>query len=52
LAEPSPVLLAMYPGETWRASAAIRLSFGPETTENEVEIALEILRRVLARRAA
>jgi cysteine sulfinate desulfinase/cysteine desulfurase-like protein len=46
------VLLEMYPSEAWRASAAIRLSFGPETNEIEVEIALEALRRVLARRTA
>jgi cysteine desulfurase len=52
LSEPSPVLLAMHPGETWRASAALRLSFGPETTEEEAENALAALARVLARRAA
>jgi cysteine desulfurase len=52
LSEPSPVLLAMYPHESWRASAALRMSFGPETTENELEKALGALKRVLARRAA
>jgi cysteine desulfurase len=52
LSEPSPVLLAMHPDEPWRASAAVRLSFGPETTETEVEIALQALDRVLARKAA
>lgn len=52
LAEPSPVLLAMHEHEAWRASAALRLSFGPETTESEVEIALQTLRRVLSRKAA
>jgi cysteine desulfurase len=52
LSEPSPVLLAMYPSERWRASSALRLSFGPETTETEVESALEALARVLSRRAA
>jgi len=52
LSEPSPVLLAMYADESWRASAALRMSFGPETTETEVEKALGALKRVLARRAA
>ena len=52
LAEPSPVLLAMHPAETWRAGSALRLSFGPETRETELESALAALRRVLARRAA
>jgi cysteine desulfurase len=52
LSEPSPVLLAMYPSERWRASSALRLSFGPETTEVEVESALLVLARVLSRRAA
>jgi cysteine sulfinate desulfinase/cysteine desulfurase-like protein len=42
----------MHPDEPWRASAAVRLSFGPETTETEVEIALQALDRVLARKAA
>jgi cysteine desulfurase len=49
LSEPSKVLLAMYPGETWRASAALRLSFGPQTREDEVKFALRALSRVLAR---
>jgi cysteine desulfurase len=52
LPAPSPSLLAMYPHEAWRAGAALRLSFGPETTEVEVETALDALRRVLARHAA
>jgi cysteine desulfurase len=51
LSEPSPVLLAMHPDEPWRAGAALRLSFGPETTESDVETALAALRRVLARLA-
>ncbi|MFI5306242.1 MAG: cysteine desulfurase family protein [Polyangiales bacterium] len=52
LPEPSPSLRAMYPHEAWRAGAALRLSFGPETTEVEVETALAALQRVLARHAA
>jgi cysteine desulfurase len=49
LDQPSPVLLAMYGDEAWRASAALRFSFGPETSAAEVESALAALRRVLAR---
>jgi cysteine desulfurase len=50
LSEPSPVLLAMYPGaEGWRAGAAIRISFGPETIENTIEIAMDSLRHVVSR---
>jgi cysteine desulfurase len=52
LDQPSPVLLAMHPDEPWRAAAALRLSFGPETSEREAESALGALRRVLARPAA
>jgi cysteine desulfurase len=52
LSEPSRVLLAMHPAEPWRASAALRLSFGLETTENDVETALAVLGRVLSRSAA
>jgi cysteine desulfurase len=49
LAEPSPVVLAMYPDEPWRAHSALRLSLGPETTEADVRGAIEALDRVLAR---
>jgi cysteine desulfurase len=52
LDQPSPVLLAMHSDEPWRATAALRLSFGPETSEAEAEAALGALRRVLARPAA
>ena len=51
LSEPSPVLLAMHPSQAWRAGSALRLSFGPETSETELESALAALRRVLARGA-
>jgi cysteine desulfurase len=52
LSEPSPVLRAMYPGaEGWRAAAALRLSFGPETTESTIEIAMESIRGVVSRAA-
>ncbi len=49
LGAPSPVLLAMYPEEPWRAESALRMSLGPETTEDEVVQALSVLQRVLAR---
>jgi len=52
LQEPSPVLRAMHPDEPWRAGAALRLSFGPETTEAEVDAALHALQRVCARKSA
>jgi cysteine desulfurase len=49
LSAPSPVLRAMYPSEPWRAESALRLSFGPETTETELENAIVSLAKVLAR---
>jgi len=49
LSAPSPVLRAMYPEQAWRAESALRLSFGPETTESELENALEVLAKVLPR---
>jgi cysteine desulfurase len=52
LAEPSPVLLAMHADEPARAASSLRFSFGPETTESDVDSALTILRRVLSRPAA
>lgn len=48
---PSPVLLASFPDEPWRAASALRLSLGPETTDAEIDSALAIAQRVLARRA-
>jgi cysteine desulfurase len=49
LGAPSPVLQALYPDQPWRAESALRLSLGPETSDEEVERAIVILRRVLAR---
>jgi cysteine desulfurase len=49
LGAPSPVLQAMYPDEPWRAESALRFSLGPETTDEEVEGAIEILTRVVPR---
>jgi cysteine desulfurase len=45
--EPSPVVLAMLGPE--RARSALRVSLGEETTSSEIEIAIDELRRVLAR---
>jgi cysteine desulfurase len=49
LDEPSPAVLALHPEEPWRASAALRLSLGAETSATDVEEALQILARVLSR---
>jgi cysteine desulfurase len=49
VAEPSPVLRAMYPEDPERAESALRLSLGPETSDAEVNQALAVLARVLAR---
>jgi cysteine desulfurase len=49
LQEPSPVLLAMYPDEQWRAGSAVRISLGIETTPEDIDMALRGFRRVLAR---
>ena len=49
LDQPSPVLLAMHGTAPWRAGAALRFSFGPETSDADVETALRALRKVLAR---
>ena len=46
---PSPVLLAMYPDEPWRAASCLRLSFGPETPDAASDRVLEAAARVLAR---
>lgn len=49
LDQPSPVLTVLHPSEPWRAASALRLSLGVETTDDDVEAALAILERVLAR---
>ncbi len=46
---PSPVLLAAFPDEPWRAASALRLSLGPETTDEEIDGALAVLERVVLR---
>ena len=46
-AEVSPVITAMY--DTIRARSSIRVSLGECTTKHEIEAAIEVFRRVLAR---
>lgn len=48
--EPSPVIRALRPGEPWRAESALRLSLGPSTTDAEIDVAIEVLRRVIGRK--
>lgn len=49
LQEPSEVIRAMYPDAQWRAGSAVRISLGMETTLEEIGMASDIFRRVLAR---
>ncbi len=51
VSEPSPVLARMAPDEPWRARASLRLSLGPETTDDDVDRAAHVLGRVISRRA-
>jgi cysteine desulfurase len=48
---PSPVVAHLHADEPWRAGACVRFSLGPETSSEDVEAALGIVARVLARRA-
>jgi cysteine desulfurase len=45
----SPVLAALYPHEPWRAASALRLSLGPETTEEDVTRTIAVLHKVIRR---
>ncbi len=49
LQEPSPVLLAMYPDEQWRAASAVRLSFGPETDPADIDRGSQVFLDVIPR---
>lgn len=49
---PSPVLRALYPDAPWRATSALRVSLGPETSEADVAFAVGALKRVLSRTPA
>jgi cysteine desulfurase len=52
LQEPSTVIRSMYPDEQWRAGSAVRISLGTETSEQDIETALLVFRRVLRRKLA
>ena len=45
----SAVLLGMYPDEQWRAGSSVRSSLGMETTESDVDDAIQAFKRVLSR---
>ncbi|UJR80466.1 cysteine desulfurase family protein [Sandaracinus amylolyticus] len=49
LDRPSPVIAAMHEDEPWRASSALRISLGPETSDAMIERAIDTLRRVIPR---
>ncbi len=49
IAEPSPVLSALYPSEPSRGSQSIRFSLGPSTRENDIKKAVSIVISVLSR---
>jgi cysteine desulfurase len=46
---PSASMLALYPDESWRASSAVRITLGVETTDADVEAFVLAFRRVVAR---
>jgi len=46
----SPAMQAWFPDDPERGAGTLRLSLGPETTDEDVGCAIEILRRVIARR--
>lgn len=52
LQAPSAVLLAMYPDEQWRAGSAIRISLGMETSDADIDAAIQAFRCVLPRKGA
>ncbi|MDB4931420.1 MAG: Cysteine desulfurase [Myxococcaceae bacterium] len=49
LARPSASMARLYPGEPWRATAALRVSLSPSTTDAEVARFVEVARSVLPR---
>ncbi len=48
-AEPSESLRRIYPDEVWRATGALRVTLGPETTDDEVSRFVAAMGRVLPR---
>jgi cysteine desulfurase len=49
LARPSASMARLYPAEPWRATAALRVSLSPATTDAEVARFVEVARAVLPR---
>lgn len=45
----SPMMLAWFPDDPERAASTLRLSLGPETSDAEIDRAIEILGKVIAR---
>jgi cysteine desulfurase len=48
-AEPSESLLRLYPEAAWRATSALRVTLGVETTDDEIERACAVIPAVIAR---
>jgi cysteine desulfurase len=48
---PSPAVRALHPDEPWRAESCVRFSLGPETSDEDVDLTLAALDRILARPA-
>ncbi len=51
VSEASPVISALYPEDSWRATHCVRWSFGSETTADDLSQALQILKGILERRS-
>ncbi len=51
VAEPSRTVAALYPEEPWRATGALRLTLGPETTREDIDATLAAADRIFARLA-
>ncbi len=48
-AEPSESLLRVFPDAPWRARSALRVTLGPESTDDEIDRACAIITQVVAR---
>ncbi|MBN8613043.1 MAG: aminotransferase class V-fold PLP-dependent enzyme [Deltaproteobacteria bacterium] len=48
---PSPVVRALHPDEPWRSESCVRFSLGIETSDEDIDLAVAAITRVLARRA-
>lgn len=49
LTEPIKAVLALHPGEPWRATASVRFSLSRGTSPHDVEVAMAALTRVITR---